>query len=79
MVDDDPITRTILTESLTGLGYETSSATDGCEAWPNVEAGEGDLVITGTPHGSRFTMDWPIEPMADGKAAAAPSLAREIV
>ncbi|GAB4314984.1 MAG: hypothetical protein Kow0074_02330 [Candidatus Zixiibacteriota bacterium] len=46
VVDDDPKIRTLLTESLASIGYDTSSAADGHEALDVIRSQPIDCVIT---------------------------------
>jgi DNA-binding response OmpR family regulator len=46
LVDDDPVSRRILTAVLTGLGHEAVPAADGADAWARFQAEALDIVIT---------------------------------
>ncbi len=46
VVDDDPISRELLSEPLAGLGYQVFTASDGQEAWARTAHGNIDLIIT---------------------------------
>jgi DNA-binding response OmpR family regulator len=46
LVDDDPVSRRILTAVLTGLGHEAVPANDGADAWARFQAEDLDIVIT---------------------------------
>jgi len=45
-VDDDPVSRRILTAMVVGLGHDAVVAQDGAEAWTRFQAESLDIVIT---------------------------------
>ena len=46
IADDDAAIRTVLTQALGRVGYETKAASNAATLWRWVSDGEGDLVVT---------------------------------
>ncbi len=53
VVEDDPSTRQLLTETLKTAGFSVSSAKDGVDALKRLRAGSYDLIPDATSAGAR--------------------------